>query len=627
MKCKKLILTIIFILTSIITIANPNWYQEANSDYNSIGSNAFIGFASNYALNSTNQTFNQCSFSGSIYTPVSADIDLDGIPEIITTPTTTTISILSHQCEEKYLINTAPQTIVAMPVIINFNGNTIPEIVLLHNQTIEFFEKTNDTINLILRNNFSTIINGVNGLTCFNIPTENCLIFRSGNKTVYKYVPDTDTFSTVGNTLSQNFVTTAYSGVSNSRVASNIYYAIVGQEFTSGTIIYNILNQDGINQLSITGLNMGTAITSIVSQDIFIAKVGGVFRILETSKPNASSIHYYWSMRSLTGAVISSFPSNGGTDSGLSNIMVGDYNKDGSNEACVITKNGALASDSSQFLCINSIGNTITNLTLSINLSISKFDGSVMGDFLPNHNTLGIATLQGIYYQNSSGDLNLEYNTGFAYATNRNGRLITIFGNLNHDNSIIYSDTNFGFILSKQGSITCGDGICEGLENDLVCPQDCSFGQDAQLNATGDPCTKNSECVSNYCGYGTCSLGSLNSDCVINSQCLSSQCHLGKCTKADLWTSIDSSKSEQFGSTTNTNNLIALIVMIIAMIGTIVATHGHPMGIVAGIGVFYASAVFFTIVGWLSPFILFGMIIFAVIIGVIIFMIGSGSGG
>ena len=44
--------------------------------------------------------------------------------------------------------------------------------------------------------------------------------------------------------------------------------------------------------------------------------------------------------------------------------------------------------------------------------------------------------------------------------------------------------------------LACGDGVCEDGETESSCPADCKKNS---LSINGEPCSKNADCMSNYC--------------------------------------------------------------------------------------------------------------------------------
>ena len=148
---------------------------------------------------------------------------------------------------------------------------------------------------------------------------------------------------------------------------------------------------------------------------------------------------------------------------------------------------------------------------------------------------------------------------------------------------------------------------------------------DYSVAGVGVGCDTNDDCECDLCEYGFCALRTTNMNCVINGTsrddcCLSGSCSGGKCTKAGLWESLDASKDQQFGDSTMTNNFISLF-FVIAISGFLMY-YGN---VIAGVFALYMLSIFFAVVGWLSPFILIGMIITGLIALVFKIMIGSGT--
>lgn len=137
---------------------------------------------------------------------------------------------------------------------------------------------------------------------------------------------------------------------------------------------------------------------------------------------------------------------------------------------------------------------------------------------------------------------------------------------------------------------------------------------------TGEYCGKDSSlCISGWCEYQFCGLKPGKIACVFNNECASGVCAGGHCTQPSLWNGIDASKSVFFGSDTSTGNIIALFIMIVSAIASAsVSPLLAPF-------VFVAEAVFFAVVGWLSVFILVGIILVGIIAGALAIMLNTGG--
>ena len=176
-------------------------------------------------------------------------------------------------------------------------------------------------------------------------------------------------------------------------------------------------------------------------------------------------------------------------------------------------------------------------------------------------------------------------------------------------------------VLNSPDNLVWGElAFCEQGESESITDE-----TDYSVAGVGIGCDTNDDCECALCEYGFCALRTTNMNCIINGTsrddcCLSGSCSGGKCTKAGLWEGLDTSKTQQFGDTPMTNNFISLF-FVIAISGFLMY-YGN---IIAGIFSLYMLSIFFAIVGWLSPFILIGMIITGLIALVFKIMVGQVS--
>ena len=164
-------------------------------------------------------------------------------------------------------------------------------------------------------------------------------------------------------------------------------------------------------------------------------------------------------------------------------------------------------------------------------------------------------------------------------------------------------------------SVSCGDGVCSGAENQLTCPVDCLINTSnppSDLKGVGEKCVNDSVCFTDYCLYGVCSLKSTSLECDFDYECLSGVCFNGECTKPSLWERLDASKKESFGDDVNTNNGISILVMIFTGLGF---GAGGVLGILLGFILIMVEAFFFAYVGWLSGWIAFVLIVGYIVAG------------
>jgi len=141
------------------------------------------------------------------------------------------------------------------------------------------------------------------------------------------------------------------------------------------------------------------------------------------------------------------------------------------------------------------------------------------------------------------------------------------------------------------------------------------------LSIAGEPCESSNDCYTGKCEYGACVYKQVGVSCDYDSQCASGECKNGLCTKASLSQNLENAKNEQFGNDAKTNNIISLFFMIGVPAIIVIMSGGSALGILLSIGLFIVEGFLFTIMGWLSPFILIGIVVFALIIMVFAFMI------
>ncbi|MDD5059418.1 MAG: hypothetical protein PHQ60_16295 [Sideroxydans sp.] len=311
-----------------------------------------------------------------------------------------------------------------------------------------------------------------------------------------------------------------------------------------------------------------------------------------------------------------------------SNWVSADYNFDGWNEICHLYND----SGSIMFECYDEnmdiiVEDDYTGIIPNINnIAIGVFD--------PNASTMGIATYEGIFYED-----NVFYSTGKSGQV-EGDVVIGINGystNFNVTPLYIYTDDVAGHSFVVRTNATeyayyCGDGVCQEWlgENLITCFEDCQPTapeeeeeppEEGEL-PEGWKCTTDADCEYGLtCEYGVCSPSGHGEECDDDDDCISGDCVGGYCSKPSTWDLMDASKNQQFGDDTNTNNFIALGIMI-ALAGML----GFYAGIWVGIASFFMSAIFFVMVGWLSGFILIGLLIVGVIALFFSFMAHSSGG-
>lgn len=134
----------------------------------------------------------------------------------------------------------------------------------------------------------------------------------------------------------------------------------------------------------------------------------------------------------------------------------------------------------------------------------------------------------------------------------------------------------------------------------------------------GESCSVNWQCFTNLCNYlGICDRKGFLAACSASYECQSGKCANDKCTKPTIWQSVDQSKTDIAGNDLATNNLVSIIISILAGVALMVSVYrmgGGTMAAVAGGATFLISMFFCALGGWLSPFILIGLVVVLVLL-------------
>lgn len=130
----------------------------------------------------------------------------------------------------------------------------------------------------------------------------------------------------------------------------------------------------------------------------------------------------------------------------------------------------------------------------------------------------------------------------------------------------------------------------------------------------GEKCLQDWNCYTGYCNYiGLCQKKGFMAACSGAYECLSNKCVGGVCTKPSLVQTITTAKDDAVGTDQESGSILALILSLviaaaIVVLGTSVKVPGS-ICFIAGGGIFTICLIVFTIIGWLSPFILMGYFI------------------
>lgn len=654
MKMKKvssigLICILMFVLCFGVADANEYWSQEANANYD-LGFSGFMAYGSNYDNPNDNLTadnYTLCSISKSDYTPIAGDFGQTGTLKIVVTNLATdTLTIYNSDCSlfDEISVGT---NIMAMPVLLNPKDLYSQKIVVLTSSVLRTYWYNPVVGSFELSSSVSLGAYSTDPfylLTCLDEYTDSsrnpkCWVMDYNGVALSVQILIFDmvenTFSVVNNVPDDAFIFdyTGYNGLTSFRnpVTDYDFYIPFGfYKSDHGSLRGDMYNETGGNLFSYNGSYYGVAVASeYLDASDFVAKLGNNYRLFSYRYIGTTTNNYYSSVfiNDLGGSTLLTVGVNmtGGTPFNMNNVShkrlsnwaVADYDKDGSNEACFLVNND---DDEIWLQCYEasldqSNGDIRVNYTGIMN-NLSNF---VLADFIPSKSVLGVATQEGIFYPTEK-----NYSTGKTIGIDDLGFIITIFKDAVVDAPIyVYTDDDEGYIVYPEIDLdTCGNGDCEYWESMIewhpyYCPADCYQDEPVGEYSVGSPCETDDDCDANLkCEYGVCTLLTGGAECSSNAECLSGSCVNGKCVKASWWDSLEASKNQQFGDDTNTNNFLALF-FIIAIAGFL----GYYGNIWAGVGAFYILGIFFTIVGWLSIFILFGFILTGVIALVFGFML------
>ena len=637
-KTKILLMIVLMLVISMsvssIVSANPNWFQEANADLSLPGGNGFIGYGSNINNLLTNQTYTQCDISKSVFTPIATDLDGNGITNIITTPGAR-LELYTLDCE--FITDLAlGETPRAMPVIVNFDEDDKQEIAVLLSDRVELYEYDSDISSFVEIDSldYSLFTTNLDYLTCpRDVEFETCIGFDKGNDEVYVFNFGTDTVGERENELPQPIFNLGAidQGVSNGRTLGNERFRVpncLSQGTSTNYFSCNTINVTGFNQSISTG-NLGSAsfaVTNIYYSSVFYAKMGNALRIfvnIDYEKNNAFD-------RSLTYAFDSGFsslhiPQTEDSSNFTSNWMVADYNKDGISDACYLIN----ITPDTFFRCwdVNFLSMT-TNINVTGVINLTK--SAVLADFNSSQSTLGLATMEGIFYENETGDIFNQVTSSDRTASGYSSGIVVSVASTGSP-AYVYADSTSGFIIrDSTATSSCGNGECEVFENAFSCPADCSVNVSGLFDES-EICEDNDECYTGYCLGGVCTLLPENFECDFDDQCLSGSCSNDECTKPSIDKSFEGLIAGMLGDDPATLNLVAILcifILFIAIFATIFSISGHAIAglIIGGIVGLVASLVFLTW-GWLNGWIFLISLLVLVIIAFILLMLRSPVGG
>ena len=642
-----LIVSLMFLFCIPLITADTKFRREAGANrllQGSIVGGSFTGWGSNFPQNNT-YAYSRCDIDGSLYNPLGGGLLSNSLRQVVTVPTTSRIVVYDMECGIIQTID-VNDTITGSPILTDLNNDLLDEITFIGWRSIQSYQYnlTSGQFENFFFHNYSATFTQPGFFECYDFhdPSQltelkTCMIIPEGLSL------DTYTLKVNASTLHPTFHSLTFNSnplsEASRRVgngATSMYNGIVGTTTNSDRIndfiiphcfgwnsAQNFLECDYLNEsghsLGIDFDLSGAGITNvrIRRNSAFIAKIGTVFRtLISTHTLGGAGTDNKWetAMYDLNGVEkFSQFTVNSNR---TSNWACADYTKSGSNSCCFLSSD---ASGSDYLKCYDANGNQAEKVNVTGGIDFAPTFAFL--DVNSSNSRMIIATVEGFHQWDGSSYVKILDSTITNASENYGSGMVLV------DNSAspayIYLDEDTGFILRNGAEIaTCGDGTCQEFENAFNCFIDCNPGA-LEVNNTGDPCTQDSDCAFGVCEARFCVLGTTLKPCDEDADCLSGECKNGVCTRPSWWDQIDASKDAAYGDDSNTNNFIALFILIFVA-GAIIIKAGNFWGTVGGIAFFVAGATFFAIVGWLSAFILLGVYL-VLLIGIVFAFMLSGS--
>lgn len=180
------------------------------------------------------------------------------------------------------------------------------------------------------------------------------------------------------------------------------------------------------------------------------------------------------------------------------------------------------------------------------------------------------------------------------------------------------------YAISINSQWNSGYKYIVSLDDLLITSATSSYGNNTPQ---GYPCTQNSDCESKKCYMNHCVLGNSEDPCTLNSQCMSGVCYAGKCTNPGVWAQTDQLLG--FFAPDSTSKMFIAIIIMILSVGVILyfLRSMIAFGLILAAVIFFIELLFFTIVGYLSAWILVIMIMLLIVLVILLVFLKSSAGG
>lgn len=657
-KLPYLMLLFVILISSLglaLSAGGGNVYIWAKGDTGIDDSDDFshrlTGYSLNYPTqlqNYTNTSYSICSLGASDFAPIVVDFNKDGYGEILT-GAGTQYTLYNRDCSPltSFSVFNAPR---GAPVMDNPDSDTQMNIYIGNNSHLWDYEynPASGEFDYLASSNKSNL--GASHYVCPWL-TNYCYGVVSsvgGYFTMQKYnmiTHSTDGYAQAGSGLNGASYVDKRIGYHFSKVnvigGSAIYRIITPWVDDTGNDLYISLWNGQTGAYITTALlnNFAGTTANIKHLDSFIAQLGTANYVFTSYDINTTFGYngVFISDSTNLNTLYSDYNSTAASTAGnwISNWAVGDFNHDGSNDACYLTWRdydgpGKTGYNHSSFVCLASAGGEPTEIDVTGDITINNI---VMGDFISyadsGRNYSEIATCEGIFEYNGVS-FDKIFDTGISGTCA--GELEVYLDGSSGVPMFFYTDSTRGIVVKASAvGAYCGNNVCDLYENPYNCLEDCP------INATGAgtlgvgvfvDSQNASLCLSGYIAGGKCSLRPASFPCDLNSQCLSDSCINDKCTTPTWIESIGAIKDDWGASDIGSSTLLSLIVSLFCMGGVALLLGKFINGIVpalAGLLVFILVFSFLGIIGWVSPFLLIGMWFLIALAALGLILLGRGG--